>query len=52
MNDDYSELYNMLSLDRDEVIKIREAYQQDISVLMVKYEVIILIILIFQLITI
>lgn len=36
MNDDYSELYNMLSLDRDEVIKIREAYQQDISVLMGK----------------
>lgn len=36
MNDEYSELYNMLSIDRDEVIKIKEAYQQDISVLMGK----------------
>lgn len=36
MNDEYSELYNMLSIDRDDVIKIRESYQQDISVLMGK----------------
>lgn len=36
MNDEYSELYNMLSIDREEVIKIKEAYQQDISVLLGK----------------
>lgn len=36
MNDDFNELYNMLSTDRDDVKKIKEAYQQDLSVLMGK----------------
>ena len=36
MTDEYSELYNMLSTDRDDVRKIKEAYQQDISLLLGK----------------
>lgn len=36
MNDEYSELYNMLSTDRDDVKKIKEVYEQDISLLMGK----------------
>ncbi|MCH5167663.1 MAG: hypothetical protein J1F35_07240 [Erysipelotrichales bacterium] len=36
MNDEYNELYNMLSTDRDEVRKIKDAYQQDISLLVGK----------------
>ena len=36
MNDEYSELYNMLSTDRDEIRKIKDAYQQDLSLLVGK----------------
>lgn len=36
MNDEFNELYNMLSTDRDDVKKIKEAYQEDLSVLMGK----------------
>ena len=40
MTDEYSELYNMLSTDRDDVRKIKEAYQQDISLITSIYQMI------------
>lgn len=36
MSDEFSELYNMLSTDREEVKKIKDVYQQDLSLLMGK----------------
>lgn len=34
MNDEYSELYNMLSLDREDIRKLKEEYEKDMSVLL------------------
>lgn len=36
MNDEYEELYDMLSTDREDVKKIKEAYRSDLSILMGK----------------
>ncbi len=36
MGDEYNELYTMLSTDREEVRKIKDAYHQDISLLIGK----------------
>lgn len=34
MNDEYNELYNMLSTDREDVRRIKEEYEKDMSVLL------------------
>ena len=34
MNDEYNELYNMLSTDREDVRKLKEEYEKDMSVLL------------------
>lgn len=33
MNDEFDELYNMLSLDREDVRKLKDDYEKDISIL-------------------
>ena len=33
MNDEFDELYNMLSLDREDVRKLKDEYEKDISIL-------------------
>lgn len=34
MNDEFDELYNMLSLDREDVRKLKDDYEKDISILL------------------
>ena len=34
MNDEYNELYNMLSTDREDVRKLKEEYEKDMSILL------------------
>lgn len=36
MNEDYNEIYNMLSTERDDVRKLKEEYEKDMSILIGK----------------